>query len=178
MRKKLKHWEIAGFLFSALMGVALHFLFNWSGRSSLLGAFSAVNESVWEHMKIFFVPIFIFTMIEFIVFAEPFFNFFAAKAASTLIGILTIPVLYYTLNGAFGKTADFVNIAIYYIAVLLAYLLSFHFLTSGYFRSGALQIAGFAFFWLLAFLFVYFTYRPAQLPLFFDPVTGLAGLPK
>lgn len=177
MRKKLRNWEIAGFLFSAVLGVVLHYLFEWCGESSLVGAFSAVNESTWEHMKLFFVPVFVFTMIEFIVFAEPYFNFFAAKAAAAFAGLAAIPALFYTLNGAFGKTPDAVNIGIYYIAVLLFYLLSFCLLTLGCLRSGALQIAGFLFFWLFAFFFVYFTYRPPQLPLFVDPVTGLTGLP-
>lgn len=37
-------------------GVLLHFLFDWSGRWPPLALFAAVNESVWEHLKIAFWP--------------------------------------------------------------------------------------------------------------------------
>ena len=84
MRNKLAKWEWIGFLFTAAAGVAGHFLYDWSGRSAIVAAFAAVNESTWEHMKLLFVPVFLFTMLEFIVFAESFQNCFAAKAAAML----------------------------------------------------------------------------------------------
>lgn len=176
MRKKLKRWEIAGFLFTAAMGPLLHFAYQWSGYSSLVGAFAAVNESTWEHMKILFVPLFVFTMIEFLIFAESYTNFFAVKGVSALVALTSIPTLYYTINGAFGKTPDFVNIAIYYVAAIVFFLLSFFLLTNGYLRGGWRQVAAFALFWLLAFSYVYFTYRPLPLPLFTDPTTGTVGM--
>ena len=76
-------------------------------------------------MKLLFVPFFLFTMVEFIVFAEPLRSFFAAKAASILLGLLAIPVLFYSLGGMFGKTPDWVNIAIFFLADALLYLMSF-----------------------------------------------------
>lgn len=176
MRKKLRRWEIAGFLFTAAMGPLLHFAFKWSGYSSLVGAFAAVNESTWEHMKILFVPLFVFTILEFLVFAESYANFFAVKGASALAALAGIPVLYYTINGAFGKTPDFVNIAIYYVAAIAFFLLSFFLLTRGCLCGGRWQVGAFVLFWLLAFLFVYFTYRPLPLPLFTDPLTGTVGM--
>ncbi len=178
MRKKLKRWELAGFLFAAAAGPLLHFAFKWSGESTIVAAFAAVNESTWEHMKLLFVPLFLFTLLEFLFLAEGYANFFAVKGVSLLAAEATIPVLYYTINGAFGRTPDFVNIAIYYAAVLVFYLLSFFLLTRGYLRSGVWQLSGFVLFWLLAFVFVLFTYRPLPLPLFADPITGVIGIPK
>ena len=178
MRKNLRRWEIAGALFVCAAGTLLHFLYRWSGESSVVAAFSAVNESTWEHMKLFLVPYFAFTMVQFIVFAEPFRNFFACKGVSAATGLLLIPALFYTINGAFGETPDWVNIAIFYVAAALAYLLSFHLLTRGALRSGWVQIAGFLLLWLPLFVFVYFTYRTPKLPIFRDPVTQCYGLER
>ena len=50
MRKRLFFWELAGFLFTGLAGTLLHFVYDWSGDSLWTAAFSAVNESTWEHM--------------------------------------------------------------------------------------------------------------------------------
>ena len=62
MGKRLFWWEAAGFLFVAAAGTALHFVYDFSGGRALAAAFSAVNESTWEHMKIFFFPFFLFSV--------------------------------------------------------------------------------------------------------------------
>ena len=41
MRKRLFYWELAGFLFTAALGTLLHFVYDWSGGSTLAAAFSA-----------------------------------------------------------------------------------------------------------------------------------------
>ena len=175
MQKRLLRWELIGFAFTGAVGTLLHFVYEWTGGNPLIAAFCAVNESTWEHMKLLFVPFFLFTMVEFIVFAEPLRSFFAAKAASILLGLLAIPVLFYSLGGMFGKTPDWVNIAIFFLADALLYLMSFRLLTRGALRGGARQLAGFLLLWALAFAFV-FTYRPIRLPLWQDPTNGLYGL--
>lgn len=178
VRKSLRHWELAGFLTVCVVGTLLQFLFRWTGGSTLAAAFSAANESTWEHMKMLYVPYFVFTMVEFTVFAEPFRNFFATKAAAGAAGLLTIPMLFYTLNGMFGKTPDWVNMAIFYIAAALMYLVSCRLLTAFALRGTALQLLGFALLWGLLFAFIYFTYRPPELPLFRDPMTLQYGIPS
>ena len=178
MRKKLLRWEIAGALFTCAAGTLLHFLYGLSEENTVVAAFAAVNESTWEHMKIFFVPYFVFTMIQFVFFAEPFRNFFACKGASAAAGLALIPMLFYTISGAIGETSDWVNIALFYVASALTYLLSFRLLTRGALRSGWAQAAFFVLLWLLLFVFVYFTYRTPQLPLFRDPLTHCCGLDR
>ena len=64
MKKRIFYWQIAGIIFTVALGVFLHFLFDLSGNIVLFGSFSAVNESVWEHMKILFFPMIIFALIE------------------------------------------------------------------------------------------------------------------
>ena len=56
MGKRLFYWELAGALFTAAMGTLLHFVYDWSGGWGAAAAFSAVNESTWEHMKLLFFP--------------------------------------------------------------------------------------------------------------------------
>ena len=62
MRRKLFFWELGGFLFTGALGTLLHFVYEWSGGSALAAWFSAVNESTWEHMKLLFVPLFLFSV--------------------------------------------------------------------------------------------------------------------
>ena len=39
------------FIFISVLGVLLHFTYEWSGDNAVVGLFSAVNESTWEHLK-------------------------------------------------------------------------------------------------------------------------------
>lgn len=177
VRKSLRYWEIAGFLFVCVAGVLLHGLYEWSG-SVPLGAISSVNESVWEHMKLLFIPYFVFTMLQFTFFAEPFRNYFAVKAAAGLVGVLLIPVLHFTLTGALGTLPPWVDIASFFFSAGVMYLLGWRLLSGFALRGGALQALGFALLWALLFAFIYCTYRPPALPLFRDPVTQQFGIPR
>lgn len=47
----MKQKGLWGFLFVAALGTVLHFLYEWSGESTLAALVSGVNESVWEHMS-------------------------------------------------------------------------------------------------------------------------------
>jgi hypothetical protein len=43
-------YELIGMVFIIFIGSALHFTFAFSSNQPIVGAFSAVNESVWEHL--------------------------------------------------------------------------------------------------------------------------------
>ncbi len=178
VRKRLRWWELAGFVFVSVMGTLLQYLFRWSGESTLVAAFAAVNESTWEHMKMLYLPFFLFTMVEFTVFAEPFRNYFAAKAASGVLALLMIPVLFYTLSGALGTLPAWANVTIFYVAAAAAYIVSYRLLVTLSLRGTPLQLAGFVLLWGLALLFVLCSYRAPALPLFRDPLTQTYGIPR
>ena len=44
------------FIFISVLGVLLHFTYEWSGDNAVVGLFSAVNESTWEQLKLLFFP--------------------------------------------------------------------------------------------------------------------------
>ena len=50
-------FEIISSIFIMILGTLLHFTFKWSNNNVLVGTFSAINESTWEHLKLIFFPI-------------------------------------------------------------------------------------------------------------------------
>jgi hypothetical protein len=44
-------YKLVGIVFIIIIGSLLHFTFELSGHQAI-GVFSAVNESVWEHLKL------------------------------------------------------------------------------------------------------------------------------
>ena len=170
MKQASSLWQWAGFGVATLSGTILHFLYDWTGGSILIAPFSGVNESVWEHMKLLFWPLFLFAVIQRMFFREQE-NFWWVKLQSILLGLLLIPVLFYTCNGAFGKSPDWLNIAIFYICAGAVFLFE-------QWAIGRISLSfpfSFAALCLIGLLFVVFTFVPLRIPLFQDPLTGSYG---
>ena len=90
-------------------------------------------------------------------------------------GIVLIPVLFYTYNGVFGKSPDWINIAIFYITALLVFLFEWRVFKKDWLQCKHPSLALVAI-CLIGMLFVVFTFAPPQIPLFQDPLTGTTGL--
>lgn len=177
MTRKLFFWELGGFLFVGVLGTLLHFVYEWSGGSALAAWFSAVNESTWEHMKLLFAPVFLFSLVQICLMGRNYPNLPAVRALSALTGVALIPVLFYTYTGVLGRNINWVDIAIFFLADLGAFALDFWLLRRGRLSSRWAQLLGLAVLWGLAFCFVWCTFRPVRLPLWQDPVTGIYGIP-
>lgn len=175
MRRQLSLWELAGFLFTAALGVLLHYTYDWSGQRAAVAAFSAVNESTWEHMKMLFVPLFLFSVVQMCLLGRNYPHFLWSRAMAVLAGLLLIPVLFYTYTGVLGSSITWVNIAVFFLADAGTFLLDYRLLRRG--RHGTLwrQAAGLAVLWALAFAFVWCTFRPPHVALWQDPATGQYG---
>ena len=176
MRKQLFFWELAGFLVTGALGSLLHFVYQWSGENQVAAAFSAVNESTWEHMKLLFIPLFLFSVVQVCVMGRNYPNFLAVRAVSILMGLVLIPVLFYTYTGVLGRSVDWVNIALFFLAALGAFLLDFRLLRRSRLSAPWQQILGLIVLWALAFCFVWCTFHPVELALWRDPVTGGYGV--
>ena len=167
-------WRVGGFLFTGAAGTLLHFAYGWSGENPVVGAFSAVNESTWEHMKLLFVPLLLTALAA--AFGGRCRGAWAVKLAGALAGLLLIPLLYYGYTGALGVHIAWVDIAIFFVADGAAFLLEGCLARRLPARGGPLQAVAAAMFAALAVLFVWWTYAPPHLPVFLDPVKGIYGI--
>ena len=173
MKNDLSLWQFGGFAISSLGGSLLHFLYNWTNKSVLVAPFSAINESTWEHMKLLFFPMLIFAIIQSLFFKDTE-NFWSIKLTGILTGIILIPVLFYTLNGVFGKYPEWINIAIFFIATAIAYLVETR-LFKTKIRASVSNLFAFIIIVGIGILFVVFTFFTPKLPIFKDPVTSTYG---
>lgn len=173
MANNLKLWQFGGFVFTSVFGTLLHFAYEWSGNSPLLAPFAAVNESIFEHIKLLYFPAIIFSVAQWFFGGRDFNNFWCAKLMGSLIGIIIIPTLYYTYTGALGTYADWFNITIFFIAAGSTYLAEYFILkgNKSYFNQGfclTLLIA-------VGITFMVLTYLTPHIPFFMDPATGKYG---
>ena len=100
-------------------------------------------------------------------------GFWWIKLIGTILSLLSVPFLFYTVNGAFGKTPDFINILIFFISAGIGYLIEFVLLKINFILP--LNFIPITIFVGLAILFVCYTFNPPKIPLFLDPLTKTYG---
>lgn len=167
MRNKLLHYTIAGIIFTSIAGTLAHFLYDRSGNIPLIGLFTPVNESVWEHMKLLFFPMLLYFLFERLMQEKYPSSLACANAASILIGIALIPALFYTYSGILGDHYAAIDISIFYLSVILAFILR-NILSKKRISKTNCQ-------WLTASIllilvcFIVFTYSPPDLGIFQIP---------
>lgn len=163
-----------GFLFVSVTGTILHFVYDWCGQSTLAGLFSAVNESTWEHMKLFYFPFLAFSVIEAVLLKRKSNGFWCVKLCGLLAGLLTIPLLYYTYTGIFGRSVDWFNITIFFIAAAVAFWVEYR-LNKSDKKCFIPDKIALTLMLILGVVFMVLTFSPPKIPLFCDPVTKTYG---
>ncbi len=168
-------WQFLGFGIVSLLGTLLHFLYDWTGGSNLAALFSGVNESTWEHMKLLFFPMLLFAVVEGLLIGKEYENFWCVKLIGTLLGLILIPIIFYTLRGVFGTTPDWVNIAIFFVSAAIAFLYETKQFYKGSKACKFSKLCIFAFV-LIAVSFWLFTFITPEIPLFQDPINKTYGI--
>ena len=174
MKQRSILWQAAGFAAVTFGGTILHFLYGWTGESILVAPFSGVNESTWEHMKLLYWPLFLFSVVQWLFFRDQK-NYWCVKLAEILLGLVLIPVLFYSYNGVFGKSPGWINIVIFYISALLVFFFEWWAFRNDRLQCKHPRLAVTAI-CLIGVLFVVFTFATPQIPIFQDPLTGTYGI--
>lgn len=169
MRIKERTNLAAGILFTLIAGTLLHFCYAWSGENPFIALFSPVNESVWEHLKLLFFPVFLYTLFEIIVLFKVSGSFLTARVLGVCLGMFFILAAYFTYTGILGHNFLAADILIFVFSVLVT------FCTSRYFevRHPSLYLpllANYALLLLIVICFFSFTFSPPRLPMFQSPI--------
>lgn len=174
MKKDLWLWQFGGFTFATALGTVLHFLLDWTG-AYFLAPVSAVNESTWEHMKILFFPMLIFACIQSFSFQD-YKGFWWIKLIGIVVGVGSVPVFFYTYNGVFGRSPDWVNILFFFLSAGVGYFIEWILFRKDFNLKYPFVAIGILI--VIAVAFAVFTFFPPRLPIFQDPVTQSYGITK
>lgn len=160
----LKRYLFFGFIFVSILGTLFHFVYQWSGNNFIAGFFFPINESTWEHTKLAFFPMVIYTA-----FANKKLKFeYPCITSSLYMGILLstflIPVIYYTYTGILGFHIMFLDILTFFISILITFVAIYKTAQSCTVQKyeSLLRIGVF----IIGLLFLLFTYFPPKIGLF------------
>ena len=155
-------------VFISLLGGLLHFTFEMSGFNPVVGAFSAVNESVWEHLKLGFWPAVLYAAIEYRQIKKQTNNFFVAKTVVPYTIIVVVTAIFYSYTSITGESIFLIDITSFFVAVIIGQYISYRLLTREKLADWT-EKAALALFVLLGILFVVFTFYPPEIAPFQDP---------
>lgn len=169
--------SILFFVLVSVVGTLLHFVFDWSGKNPIVGLVAPVNESTWEHLKLLFFPVLLFTLGEVLYLwrkGKPVGGFLTARTFALCLGLFVIVAAFYTYSGILGQN--------YLIADILTFLLGVGvtavFTEKWASRLSSQPLLALAILVLLTGMFFLFTFNPPAIGLFRDPVAGGFGIGK
>lgn len=163
----LKRLSVIGFIFVAVAGTLFHFVYDWSGSNHLLGLFVPVNESTWEHMKLCFFPMLLFSFYMNAMLKDSYPCISDALPVGILTATFLVPVLFYTYSGILGRNIAALDIATFFISVLVAFVVIYRLTRScrTTFSTAAKLLLP-----VIFLCFLLFTYHPPGLGIFVSPV--------
>ncbi len=98
-RKRLALFQTGAVVFTVLVASALHFAYELSGFWGPMALFGSVNESTYEHLKIFFWPGLLYALVQHAYVRQFVNNYWFAKAAALVIAPIVLMVSFYFYLG-------------------------------------------------------------------------------
>ncbi|NFO57274.1 hypothetical protein FDB39_10280 [Clostridium botulinum] len=162
--------------FIVLLATLFHYTYKLSNNSLLVGIFTPINESIWEHLKLATYPTIIWYAMSNIIFKNIILDWkkwFYTCTISMIIASIIIVVFYYTYTGALGIHSLVLDIFSLVLGVSIGQYIGFkayanYDLSNNYLYSGL--------FFITIFLFTLFTFVQPKIPLFIDSTTGKYGI--
>jgi len=169
-----KKISILGFFFISVVGTLSHFIYEWAGNNDIIGAFTAVNESTWEHLKIAIIPAFIWLVITLII-SKKNNNVFIANLFSFLTIMISIIVIFYGYKAILQKDVLILDILTFYIAIALGQYVSYKIMN---YKELPKIFDNISIILLILILisFIVFTYYPPKMEIFRNPINNSYGI--
>lgn len=161
-----KKYHITAFFFILVAGTLLHFTYAWSGGSTFVSYFSAVNESIWEHLKLIYFPSLAFSVYEYFVYGKNRADFWAVKMTAILSALVFTVVFFYTYSGVLGFNLLFLDLLDFVLSDFVCCYVSLMLLNSSVSGSKSDSVKGIAVLVLLFLCFIIWTDNPPDLGIF------------
>lgn len=173
----LSYWRFAGIVTITILGFLLHYLFSLTGGSKVIGLFVPVNESVWEHLKLGYWSVLLFSFVEYFQIKDRVNNYYFARIIGILSLEITIIAIFYVYTFIAGKDIFVIDIFSYIAGVVICQYLTYTFFRLKPFTRLVNRIALAAVI-VIGILFGITSYYPPHIALFKDDNSETYGINK
>lgn len=166
--------EVFGAIFIIAVGSVFHFMYDWTNHNKMVGFFTAVNESTWEHLKLIITPSFLWLIVEYHFYADNEMLFFA-KLVGMIVMLVVIPLIFYTYTNFVKRPILVVDIMSFVIATILGQYV-FNILINLCYSNIILKHVGIIGLIMVFLKYITHTYVPDKNFLYKDPITHEYGI--
>lgn len=160
-----KYWLLS-WICIVIAGTLLHFAYDVANNNLIVGLFTPVNESVWEHLKLVALPIAIFSVIHYILKKQ---DKFLVSAISIILASCYILFIHY-----FCETLNIKNMTVDILSYIFSMLIAFTYICKTNFKNS--KCVGITLIILILTLLAILTITPPHISLFLDKTTNTYGL--
>ncbi len=172
-KNKIRNYQIFSIIFTFILGTLLHFTYKLSGENVIVAAFSAINESVWEHLKLLYFPMLLTLIIGYFYIGKNVPNFLCSKTVGIITSMLFTIIFFYTYSGILGRNIAVIDITSFFVATILGEYVAYKLMKSTFKCNNNIAIFVLI---LIGICFIIFTYSTPKLGIFKDPITGKYGI--
>ena len=152
-----------------------HFMYEWF-PNTLFSIFFPVNESIWEHMKMLFTAVILYSIIDYLIlrsFKQKTDNFLINVFITATTSIPIFLILYLPFYFLIGENMA-LNLIVLFITIAISQIISYYILKAKtYPNLNLISIIGI----ILAYIILgILTYYPLTNDLFFDPSNEKYGI--
>lgn len=165
---------MAGIIWIIAVGLLWNFIYKWFGNLPIIGAIAPVNESVWEHFKLGYWALLLFSLIEYPKIRRYVNGFSLGKALGIITLEAVIIIIVYVYTSITNKIILWIDIGSYFAGAILCQVVSYNVQKKNISRKS--NIIGLVIFMIFGIMLVVFTFYPPHLPVFRDPTTGGYGI--
>ena len=105
----------------SIIGTIMHFIYRLSGNNILVGIIAPINESIWEHTKLIFFPMLLYSLCFSGDIKKNYPCITSATYAGTAAGVLLIIISFYTYSGVLGYHNAVIDTLIFYVSVIASF---------------------------------------------------------
>lgn len=158
----LKKSKFIGAFIIFIMCFPFHFIYKW-WPNTIFKILFPINESIWEHMKLLFVPFLIYTLIEYYFISKKQNNICLQLFLVPVIGIITYLSIYLPIYNIIGENM-LISISLLLIVILFEQFISYKLAIKEEIKYQ--KIIGIVGLFITFFTFIYLTYNPLNYYIF------------
>lgn len=159
------------------VGFVMHFLYDLTGKSALIGIFAPVNESVWEHLKLLLLPMLVWWGAYYIICGRRYNidkeKWFFGNVIALITSIITLIAFYYIYTQILGIESLLLDIFDLLLSLAVGQYIGIY----AYKHCKGIMIE-ISILMLISIMVVFglFTFYPPHTPIFKDSTTGKYGI--
>ena len=173
----LKKWKFISPIILFLISFPIHFLYTLF-PNIITSFFTPVNESIFEHMKLFITSLSIVTIFDYFILNKKnitFNNIFLNLFLTIVFSIITYLIIYIPIYNTFGENIIF-SIILLFIILVISQIISYFI-----YNIKELELLNYVSILLvisICVIFTYLSYNPIYNYIFFDTINEKYGIDK